>query len=196
MAIVNGYCTLAELKSYLGITGSTDDSRLESAIESASRAIDAECSRRFYTVTETLYFIATEPDRVDFDEDLQSITSISYDSTGKRDYIALDAADYELDPESAPYRICWISPTSNKSFPINVRRGVRVVGSWGYCATGSQPQAVTKAAIMLAARYFKRKDSVFGVLGTPELGFMRVQSKDSDVRSLLNPYRRYEMAAT
>ena len=37
MAIVNGYCTLAELKTYLGLSGSGQDDNLENAIEGASR---------------------------------------------------------------------------------------------------------------------------------------------------------------
>ena len=195
MAIVNGYATLSELKTWLGITGANDDARLESAIEAASRAIDMECSRRFYAETLTRYFKATAPLRVDLDDDLLTVTSISTDTTGLRSYSALTVNDYELEPEAAPYRQIYIAPGSTRSFPVGERRGVQVTGSWGYCATGSQPQAITRACLILATRYFKRKDAAFGVLGTPELGFMRVTSKDPEVRALLQPYRRYEMGA-
>ena len=40
MAITNGYATLAELKAYLGIADTVDDTMLENIIESASRSID------------------------------------------------------------------------------------------------------------------------------------------------------------
>ena len=195
MAIVNGYATLSELKTWLGITGANDDARLESAIEAASRAIDMECSRRFYAETLTRYFKATAPLRVDLDDDLLTVTSISTDTTGLRSYSALTVNDYELEPEAAPYRQIYIAPGSNRAFPLDERRGVRVIGDWGYCATGSHPQAINRACLLLATRYFKRKDAAFGVLGTPELGFMRVTSKDPEVRALLQPYRRYEMGA-
>jgi hypothetical protein len=195
MAIVNGYATLSELKTWLGITGSTDDARLELAIEGASRAIDAECSRRFFATTLTKYFEATAPMRVDFDDDLLSVTSVDIDLTGLRAYTALSVTDYELEPEVAPYRQAYIAPGSSQSFPVEQRRAVRVVGSWGYNATGSHPQAINRACLILATRYFKRKDAPFGVLGTPELGFMRVTSRDPEVRALLQPYRRYEMGA-
>lgn len=195
MAIVYGYATLAELKTYLNITGTADDSRLEGAIESASRAIDMETSRRFYSLTDTVYFHTDDPLRCDLDDDLLSITTLQIDTTGLRNYETLSVTDYELDPENAPYRTIWIAPTSSKAFPINQRRGVKLAGAWGYCATGSHPQAINKACLMLAARYFKRKDSVFGVMGTPELGFVRVTNKDTDIRALLQPYRRYEMGA-
>lgn len=195
MAIVNGYATLSEVKTWLGINGTTDDARLESAIEAASRAIDMECSRQFFATTATRYFIATAPLRVDLNDDLLSVTSISTDTTGLRNYSALLVTDYELEPEAAPYRQIYIAPGSTRSFPIDERRGVQVVGSWGYNATGSHPQAINRACLLLATRYFKRKDAPFGVLGTPELGFMRVTGKDPEVRALLQPYRRYEMGA-
>jgi len=195
MAIVNGYATLQELKTWLGITGATDDARLELAIEGASRAIDTECSRRFFATTLTKFFATDDPMRCDVDDDLLSVTSISVDANGMRSYEALAGTDYELEPEVAPYRQVYIAPGSSQSFPVEQRRAVRVVGSWGYNATGSHPQAINRACLILATRYFKRKDAPFGVLGTPELGFMRVTSRDPEVRALLQPYRRYEMGA-
>lgn len=195
MAITNGYTSLSDLKTYLGITGTTDDARLELAVEAASRAIDAECSRQFFATSTTRYFQTDDPLRCDLNDDLHSVTSIAYDSTGRRDYIVLAGTAYELDPEAAPYRTIHIAPGANVAFPIEQRRGVRVIGAWGYCATGSQPQAITRACMILATRYFKRKDAPFGVVGTPELGYLRVTARDPEVRALLNPYRRHELGA-
>jgi len=48
MAITNGYITLANLKTYLKIDDSVEDTLLESIIESASRSIDRIANRRFY----------------------------------------------------------------------------------------------------------------------------------------------------
>ena len=48
MAITNGYITLANLKTYLKIDDSVDDTILEGIIESASRSIDRIANRRFY----------------------------------------------------------------------------------------------------------------------------------------------------
>ena len=57
MAITNGYCTLAELKTYLGLSGSGQDDNLENAVNGASREIDAICDRFFYqTSSDTKYF--------------------------------------------------------------------------------------------------------------------------------------------
>jgi len=48
MAITNGYATLAEIKAYMSISDTTDDSLLENLVESASRSIDRIANRRFY----------------------------------------------------------------------------------------------------------------------------------------------------
>lgn len=194
MAITNGYTTLVDLKAYLGLSGNNDDTRLELAIESASRAIDAECSRSFYATSATKYFAADDEMSLMLNDDLLSITTISTDTTGLRSYEAMTASDYELEPETAPYRTIYIAPGASRRFPL-FRRGVQIVGQWGYCASGSQPQAISRACMILAVRYWKRKDAPYGVLGTPELGFMRISARDPEVRALLNPYRRYEVSA-
>lgn len=194
MAITNGYASLSELKTFLGITASTDDARLELAIEAASRAIDAECARQFYATTATRYFQPDDPRRLTLDDDLLSVTALAIDRSGLRDYATLSASDYELDPEVAPYRTVWMAPGSTQAFPMG-RRGVRIQGAWGYCLAGDQPKAITGACLILATRYFKRKDAPFGVLGTPELGYLRITARDPEVRALLQPYRRVQVGA-
>ena len=49
MAITNGYCTLTQIKAATKITDNIDDTLLEMAVESASRMIDAERDRNFYS---------------------------------------------------------------------------------------------------------------------------------------------------
>lgn len=190
MAIVNGYATLAELKTYLSVTANTEDSRLESAIEAASRAIDTECRRVFYGTTEVRYVEADTSEYIAFPDDLLSVTEVAID-LGNRNYSALSASDYELEP-SIPYQAVYQSPTSTRPFPYG-RRGVRITGVWGYSATGSHPDAIRKACLILATRYYKRKDAAFGVIGTPELGYTRINAKDPEVRGLLSTYRRLDI---
>lgn len=186
MAIVNGYATLSEIKTYLSTTSTNDDSRLENSIEAASRAIDAICRRQFFSATSTKYFAADAHDFARLPDDLLSATEVAVDD-GSRNYTALSASDYELEPTTTPYVEIYISPTVDKEFPTD-RRGVKITGSWGYCTTGQHPVAIKNACLILAVRYFKRRDAAFGVLGTPELGFQRIMSKDPEVKNLLMPY--------
>lgn len=55
------------------------------------------------------------------------------------------------------------------------------------------PAAITYACILQAARLVKRKDAIFGVLGSPEMGGeIRLLAKlDPDVQVLVRPYKRW-----
>lgn len=195
MAITNGYCTLAEVKAYLGITDTVDDTPLEGAVMAASRAIDDHTQRVFYATTATRYFQAEAPDLLVLPDDLISVTSLSCDDDGDRVYERTwTATDYDLEPVNSgpPYLLIRTTPQGNYAFPTH-SRGVAIVGSWGYAATA--PEAVKQACLILATRYFKRKDAPFGVLGTPELGFMRIPSRDPEVTALLSPFRRLRIGA-
>ena len=53
MSIVDGYCTLSEVKSALRLSDSIDDTLIENSIEAASRRIDGYCGRFFYKTSPT-----------------------------------------------------------------------------------------------------------------------------------------------
>jgi len=197
MPITNGYATLAELKARLNITDTADDAVLEAVITAASRSIDADTGRQFFATTATRYFTADSSYLV-FIDDLLSITSLKADLDGDRVHEdTWSSSDYDLEPYNGasqsiqePYTRIRLRPRSNKYFPT-FRHGVEVVGSWGFAATAPAP--VNEACLIQAARLFKRKDAPFGVLGTPELGVVRLPKLDMDVRQLLAPFVRYEV---
>lgn len=193
MAITNGYATLSQIKTYLSTASTNDDARLENAIEAASRAIDANTRRVFYATTATRYFEAEASDYISLPDDLLSITSLAVDA-GNRNYVILAVSDYELEPGATPYTSIHTAPGGTRDFPLG-RRGIRIEGSWGYNATGSYPDAINQACLILAVRFFKRRDAAFGVIGTPELGYTRIASKDPEVSMLLSPYRRIAVYA-
>ena len=51
MAITNGLCSLSDVKTAMSVYDNTDDGRIELAINTASRMIEAACNRRFYADT-------------------------------------------------------------------------------------------------------------------------------------------------
>lgn len=90
-----------------------------------------------------------------------------------------------------PYTRIYIAPTSPYAFPVYQRRGVQIVGSFGW---PSVPHAVREATLLLAARYFKRKDAPMGAqIGNPEQGALSIPGKDADVDRLLMGYRRFAL---
>jgi hypothetical protein len=196
MPLVNSYATLATLKARLRITASDDDARLESLLTTASRQIDNHTGRRFYAATETRSYAAGSSTRLDLDDDLLSITTLTTDEDGDRTYEVTwdEAADYYLTPVNAtldgrPYSAINVDGTSgNYRFPAGAGR-VQIAGSFGYCATGAHPAPIEEATLRLAERLYVLATAPLGIAGTPETGVMRIAS-DRDLQDLLWPYTR------
>jgi len=199
LAITNGYGTLAEIKGRLGIvTGDTaDDTKMESIVEAISRAIDMQCSRRFYLdgSDATRYFTAEFGD-VLYPGDLVSVTTLATDVSGSRTYgITWAATDYDLEPFNAaldgkPYTKVCASPLGLYSFPT-LARGVKLIGKWGW---PSVPKPIAEACLLAGEKLFKRKDAVFGVVGSPEMGQLKQMLRDDpDLAILVNPYVKFDV---
>jgi hypothetical protein len=194
LSITNGYCTAEDLRQRLGITDTDDEQIFENVIEAVSRSIDNYCRRRFYATSETRVYTARCETYIRVD-DLLTVTTLKTDATGDRVYETTWATtDYDLDPANAsldgrPYTKVCVSPLGRYRFPTSHTRGVQIVGSFGYAST--TPDVVNEACLIQAARIFRRKDSPFGVAGTPEFGQLRLLSRlDPDVELLVAPLRR------
>ena len=208
MSIKNGYCTLVELKAHIMANGggdftSEDDGNLELAIEATSRWIDDQLDTNFYGATETRYFTTCFDDLLYID-DLISVTTLKTDTTGDGTHDTTWATtDYWLEPRNArvksndrdkrPYRQIRINTNGDYSFPT-IDYGVEITGVWGY-TNGIQsgeptevPSVVKQVCLLMAHRIWKRKDSIFGISGTPALGVQVIQARiqqDSDIVALL-----------
>lgn len=194
MAIENGYCTLADLKTRFDVLDSTDDTILEQNIEAASRQIDGMCGRHFYQEEATTHYYAAEDwNQADVD-DLVSVTTLSTDEDGDRVYETVwGATDFELGPgDAAPYTRIYVTPNGMYAFPFE-RKSIQVVGVFGWSEV---PHAIREATLLLAARLFKRKDSPMGAqIGNQQLGALSIPGKDPDVERLLAPYRKFALVA-
>ena len=198
MTITNGYCTLAQIKARLEIDDFKDDSILESVVQGVSRSIDAMTGRRFFSTTadETRYYTADFSD-VLYTDDLLSITTLKTDDDGDRTFEnTWTTDDYDLLPDNAavdgkPYTRIELAPYGDYTFPAGTRKGVQIVGRFGYNATDSHPDVVREACLIQSARIFKRKDAPFGVVGSPEMGQLQPLARiDPDVELMLRGVTR------
>ena len=198
MAITNGYCSLSQIKAAARITDAIDDSLLEMAVESASRMIDAECDRNFFSAgTATRDFVPNDVYTVDTD-DLTSIVSVKLDDSGELTFpITLEVTDFQTEPLN--------QKVSGNAFPITRLRmiGDYLLPIWGKQATvriqgvygfTPQPIQVTQACIIQASRIFKRLDSPLGVAGFGDMGAIRVGKVDPDVAMLIRPFKKIAAA--
>jgi len=204
MAIADGYCSLADVKDALrlGADDTFDDSLIEVAIESASREIDGYCERRFVSETATRVYIPTDSFLVDID-DLQSLTTLKTSPDGEAFSVTWTDSDYQLEPLNGlagglvtPYT--RVRAIGEYLFPfwdprnVNAHEAtVQVTGLFGWPTV---PTAVRQACIILSMRLFKRLDSPLGAVGMGDIGVIRVSRFDSDIESLLSPFRKVRMA--
>jgi hypothetical protein len=192
MPIVNGYATLAQVKSALRLTDSVDDTLIENAIESASRRIDGYTSRWFYKTNQTpvQVYPATLYECGTLNDMASTSVTVKIDSVGDGSYATTwtQGQQYQLEPLNAglsgkPYR--RIVAINGFNFPVAVDKPlVQVTAQWGWNAV---PSDVTQAAILLSMRQFARLNAALGVVGFADMA-MQVRAVDPDVRDLLNPY--------
>lgn len=195
MAITNGYCTLAEVKSALRLTDSADDALLENAIDGASRRIDGYCGRFFYQTASTpitIYPFNSYSLPLPNDVSTSSVTVKTDDNgDGTFETTWTQGIDYQLEPLNAtllarPYN--RITAIGGKTFPLQYvpkKPLVQVTAQWGWA---SVPTDVREACILLSMRGFARLNAALGVVGFADMA-IQVRAVDPDVRDLLNPYR-------
>lgn len=198
MAISNGYSTLAQVKAALRITDNVDDTLLEMAIESASRAIDQYTNRIFYNAgTAVRYYAPSDDFNVDID-DIISLTTLATMSADDQVYdTTWTSTDYQLEPLNGyadgitqPYN--HIRAVGDYTFlTLGGEATIKVTGVWGW---NSIPIQVTQATVIQSSRIFKRLDSPLGII-SGEYGSMRVGAMlDPDVRQLVDSLRRIRFA--
>jgi len=198
MAITNGYCTLAEIKSALRVTDSTDDTLLENCIEAASRRIDGYCGTFFYQSVKTIRMFNRDPYAVNT-PDIASSAGITLKTDEAGDFTyntTWTAADYYLYPTDTsltgiPYRRFVASGA--KKFPLQYappQPVVELTATFGWAAV---PDDVREACVLLGMRGFARYNSALGIVGFADMA-ITVRAVDPDVRDYLMPYRLNEIA--
>lgn len=187
------YTTAALVKKAIGITDTDREDLVAQALESACRAIDDHCGRRFYadeTATARRYRVRG---RVTSDadgqlllvDDIASVTGLAVDYGDGVTWTALDDSRWLTDPDNAAVLGRAITGLRRVSGYWTGSSHARVTAVWGWPAV---PAPVAQAALLQAARLFRRKDSPQGVISTPDWGPTRVSRVDPDVQALLGPY--------
>jgi hypothetical protein len=201
VALTNAYCTLSDLKTSLGIDDIQDDTSLEAAIMAASRMVDDYTGRFFYkdgttAAPVTRYYTAQDFYTTNID-DAYYISEIATDDNFDQTYSTVFAtSDYMVEPVNNPRR-GWpwtrLLAIGAYIFPYNLPQSVRVKAVWGWSAIPNEVQMATK---IQASRLFVRRQSPFGIAGSPEIGTVRLGSRlDPDVEVLLRPFRKVSWMA-
>lgn len=191
------YASTAQIKAALRITDSVDDSLISMAGSAASELIDGYCGRSFGTATEARYF-ATDDALVLQVDDIATTSGLviqTSDFDPPQWEVTWTNTDYQLEPlngksEGLTWPYTRVRAIGDYLWPGLVGEvGVKITATWGWPAV---PSVISQAAVIQAARIFKRLDTPLGVT-FGELGAMRVTSRqlDGDVAQLVAPYVRH-----
>lgn len=188
------YVELEALKSYLRVDDSSDDALFALYITTASRAVDDYCGRQFGATEdpETRTF-TTKWDRqrrayVAQIDDLMDLTGVAVTAAGAA-LVADD--DYQLEPANAPAR--------GKPYErlVTDRSGLLAIAAdvWGW--SSGIPASVQTGTLLQASRLEARRDSPFGVAGSPSEGseLRLLAALDPDLQTSLRPLKRSWWAA-
>jgi hypothetical protein len=119
-----------------------------------------------------------------------SALTVRFDDTGDGSY-GTSTTSFRPQPANAP---ATGRPYTSLLFhaatiPPRNRDGVEVTAPWGWTA---HPSDVVNANLVQASRYLKRRDSPFGVAGSPETGSeLRLLARlDPDVALMLRSWAK------
>jgi hypothetical protein len=210
---------MADFRSYIHNPATADvddpDTTLELiALEAGARAIERATGRRFdvtLSIAEARYFTPTIIDGRDpilyatsaFPyswlrhyvlpiDDVADTTGllVDMDSTGNGDYTNNTTA-FRVGPPNAPSRDLPYSRIIFNSgvFPPVYESSVRVTAKWGWTAI---PNTIRNANLLQASRFLARRDSPYGIAGSPQMGNeLRLLAKlDPDVALMVGAFRK------
>ena len=188
------YCTVTNVKEYLGNTTTGDDALINSIIPRAQAAIDAYCHRSFEATADTTRTFDADRDTdgpvLYFDEDMASITTVT---NGDGSVIA--SSSYSTEPRNrTPYCAIKLKVSSGVVWEYDSNNdpedAISVAGRWAWSVTA--PNDIAHACIRLAGYFYRQKDAqVYDTTATPELGIITVPTGfPKDVKNLIEPYRR------
>jgi hypothetical protein len=189
------YCSLAEIKSEL-FTGTNDvndyDDLIETLCEEVEKWIDDVCGRTFKSALATKYFDGAGGTL--FIDDLISVTtSLKLDEDADGTYEStMTASDYILYPlNETPKTYIKTTPSGDYGgFASGVRKGVEIIGTWGYGST--VPTPVRRVAKIKVIRLFKGRESAYATrVAIPGEGDTSgYTASDKDLERMLQPYKK------
>lgn len=197
MALGDSYVDATALKAYLGIDDANDDSLLTVAGKVGSQWVNRHCGRQFNkTTTASARVYRAERTGVLAVDDFHTTTDLvvktdtgdngTYDTTWTTSDYVLEPFNGVRDGETGfPYE--KILAVEGLLFPTSGHRArVEVTAQWGWNAV---PDAVTRAATIVAALVHNMKDSPLGVASFADAGLIRVRDVPAVVPMMLERYR-------
>ncbi len=199
MTIVNGYCSLSDVKhsNRLAIQDSDSDAddMLEAIVESVSRKIDDTTHRFFYITSSQVRWYTPLNSEYVFIDDIPSDSDLVIEIDTNDDGVidnTFTTADYVLEPYNAPldgwpYQKIVRRKSGQFLFPIHADKSVKVTSTFGWSAI---PKPIVEACKLQSERIFMRGGTPIGSQSMTALGKMtlNIPSLDPDVCDMIEVY--------
>lgn len=199
MAWAPDYITLTELRNFLRVPVDNTDDDVELALDiaAASRAIDLQCNRQFGSSagSETRTYPAewrSDKGRwvVVTDDFFGTPTAVTVDSV---EVVGYRSAPLNAAALGRPFERIELAADSSVVPAWPDYEVAVTVNPWGWSAF---PPTIKMAARLQASRFASRRDSPYGVAGSPDLGNeLRLLARlDADVAVMVAAYSRARRA--
>lgn len=127
------YCSLADLKTYLGVTTSTDDTLIQLMLDAATNRIDSRTGRTFQAASDAVRYFDPSADLLRgelwLDQDLSYVTSVI-----NGDLTDITSGIYTNPRNDTPYYSLGIktSNTNTWTYTSDYQNAIAVTGRWAY----------------------------------------------------------------
>jgi hypothetical protein len=193
------YITGDDLAAELRIEDDIDDAQLARWATSASRAVDDHCKRQFGQVAAPearLYTPRYSRSRgmwlVSIDDTMVTPTEVAVEQYAAGVFVVVTGSvlrPFNAVVKDRPWTELALPDTAAVGSVFGREGSVRVTSQWGWAAV---PTEVKEASLLQGARFAARRDSPYGIAGSPDTGSeMRLLARvDPDVAVSLNGLRR------
>lgn len=136
----NWYATRDDLKTLMGVTGTSRDAQMDGLIDDVSRSFDLYCGRQLYRSRATQYYTSHDGIYVNLGTDLLSIVTLKTDLDGDQIYewTWSEGTDFVIGPRNArqesprkPYYEIKVPLLGRYRFPF-LTDGIQIDGYYGY----------------------------------------------------------------
>ena len=195
----NAYCVLADVKTAMNVTNTTDDAWISDLITEAQADIDAYLSFSFQQdgPGSTRIYDGQDAEQLWIDNNL-AVTQVL--ETTYNPYIGANGAYTLGNPQTLDITADCILLPNNISPQYILRRlsglpfqygwqNYKITGTWGQ---PSIPLTITRACKLLTIHFYKRRDATYGqTAGSKQFGMKNQPSVDmpEEVTCLLDKYR-------
>lgn len=167
------YCTVEEVKAFLGVSGATDDALISIHVEAAQNVIDNYCHRTFEASADTTRYLDAIGSHITgrtlWLENVGELAAITTITNG--DGIEVASGEYTTLPgNTTPYYAIKLLTSAGKvwTYSTDWEGAISIEGRWAFSTT--PPDAIKQACVSLAAFYYRQKDTPFVDVTAVEAG--------------------------